>query len=54
MRILYMMVGLALLIPADAFNGAVEVNLVAIVVALALIVFDWRRGRAGQGKTVVA
>jgi TRAP-type uncharacterized transport system fused permease subunit len=54
MRILYMCVGLALLIPADAFNGAVELNLVAIVVALALIFFDWRRGRAGQGKTVAA
>jgi TRAP transporter 4TM/12TM fusion protein len=54
MRVLYMGVGLALLIPADAFNGAVELNLVAIVVALALIVFDWRRGRARQGKTVAA
>ena len=52
MRIVYMAVGLALLIPADAFEGAVPLNLAAILAAVALIAFDWRRGRAGQGRAV--
>ena len=53
MRIVYMAVGLALLIPADAFEGAVPLNLAAILAAVALIAFDWRRGRAGQGRAMV-
>lgn len=52
LRLVYMLVGLALLTPADAFAGAVELNFGAIAAAVALIVFDWRRGRAGQGRTV--
>ena len=53
MRIVYMAVGLALLIPADAFDGAVPLNLAAILAAVALIAFDWRRGRAGPGRAMV-
>lgn len=48
MRLVYMAVGLALLVPADVFAGAVALNLVAIVAALGLIFFEWRRGRAAQ------
>jgi TRAP transporter 4TM/12TM fusion protein len=45
LRLVYMAVGLALLIPADAFPGAMPLNLVAIVAALALIFFDRTRAR---------
>ncbi|MDB5597104.1 MAG: transporter, fusion protein [Hyphomicrobiales bacterium] len=45
LRLVYMAVGLALLIPADAFPGAMPLNLVAIVAALALIFFDRTRAK---------
>lgn len=54
MRLVYMVVGLALLVPADAFAGAVPLNYAAIAVAAVLIVVDWRRGRAGQGRALGA
>jgi TRAP transporter 4TM/12TM fusion protein len=54
LRLVYMLVGLALLIPADAFDGAIELNLAAIVAAAALIAIDWRRGRAAQARPAPA
>jgi TRAP transporter 4TM/12TM fusion protein len=45
LRFIYMAVGLALLIPADAFAGALSMNLLAIVLAVSLIGFDWMRSR---------
>ncbi|MDB5650207.1 MAG: transporter fusion protein [Hyphomicrobiales bacterium] len=45
LRVVYMAVGLALLVPADAFHGAMPLNLGAIVAALALIFFDWTRAK---------
>lgn len=45
MRVFYMLVGLALLVPADAFAGAYALNIAAIAVACGLIWFDWSRGR---------
>ncbi|MDO9441064.1 MAG: TRAP transporter fused permease subunit [Beijerinckiaceae bacterium] len=53
MRFVYMLVGLALLIPADAFAGAFTMNVVAIAVAVGLIGLDWMRNR-GRGAGAAA
>ncbi len=53
-RLLYALVSLAVVLPPEAFNGAIWINAAGVTAATALLMVDWLRRKQGRTAEIVA
>jgi hypothetical protein len=49
-RAIYAVVSLAVVLPPEAFTGAIWINAAGITAAIVLLAIDWTRGKKGAAE----
>ena len=53
-RLLYALVSLAVVLPPEAFNGAIWINAAGVTAATVLLIMDWLRRKQGRTAEIAA